>query len=507
MKIDVIFCYIYIINVSLGSGFISLPYLFYKAGTVISAVSFILYCVVSLICALYVIETLGRVKVIDERNLSEGESLPILKGTSNRDVLFLHSQNRKYEVSESGQILFGYWANLIITLMIMGSNTTTVWAYNSLATSILSTNIPVNTTIFQTCNASEFIKILPTQLTCLNLYRICVAGFGITVLFLSVIGLNKQKYLQLILGIFRFIVLTSIIIFSLVKIFLQQIYPHTFNTNSTNSGGNLHNSTITHLQTLLKIDLLYIFYGIPIFLYCLQNHVFLPTAFFTVTNKKVVKNIIIAVFVTLGTLLVTLSICVSLAFSHNNNPNCVLNWIPYTHSNYHISLRIFSYIVILFPVIDLLSVFPLQIIIQANMVFHILTKIDTSQIQTFTHNLLLASIRCVLALLPILLSLFAANLIVITDISGVFSIVLTLCMPVLFQWRSQRLIKLDSVEQPNTLFARTKLLLFSTTAHTPYSGWYSGLFVQMCVGVISVVSLLIAIASIITQFVYNGNSE
>ena len=506
MKIDVIFCYIYIINASLGSGFISIPYLFYKAGTIISAVTFILYCAVSLICAIYIIETLGRVKVIDKKSLSETESLPILNSTSNRDVLFLHSQNRKYEVSESGQILFGWWANLIITLMLFCSIITATWAYCALSGSILSTNIPVDTTTFQTCNASEFIKRLPTQLTCLNLYRVCVAGFGITVLFLSVIGLNKQKYLQLMLGIVRFIVLISIILFSLVKIFLQQIYPQTFDTNSTNSSVNLHNDAFTYLQTLLKIDMLYIFYGIPIILYCLQNHVFLPTALFTVTDKKLVKNITIAVFLTLGMLLVTLGISVSLAFSHSNNPNCVLNWIPYTHDNYHISLRIFSYIVIFFPVVDLLSVFPLQIIIQANMVFLILTRTDTSQIKTFSHNLLLTSIRCGLALLPILLSLFAANLIVITDISGVFSIALTLCMPVLFQWRSQRLVKLDSVEQPNTLFARTKLLLFSTTAHTPYSGWYSGLFVQMCVGVISVVSLLIAIASIILYIMHDGNS-
>ena len=506
MKTEVIFSYIYIINVTLGSGFLSLPYVFYKAGTFVSAVIFMLYCVVSLICALYIIEALGRVKVIDKRSSSERESLPILNSTSNKAVLFLHSQDRKYELSETGQILFGYWANLTITLMLFCSTITSTWMYCALGSSILATNIPVNTTVFQTCNASEFIKRLPTQLTCLNLYRVCVAGFGITVLFLSVIGLNKQKYLQLISGLVRFIVLLSIILFSLVKIFLQQIYPQTFNANSTNPNGNLHNNTVTDLQTLLKIDMVYIFYSIPIFLYCLQNHVMLPSALFTVTNKKVVKNITIAVFITLGMLMLTLSVSVSLAFSHNNNPNCVLNWIPYTHDNYHISIRIFSYIVILFPVFDLLSVFPLLIVIVANAVFHVLTKMDTSQIQTFTHNLLLTSIRCVLALLPILLSLFAANLIVITDTSGVFSIVLTLCLAVLFQWRSQRLIELDPVESPNTLLARTKLLLFSTRAYTPYSGWYSGSFVQICVGVISVVSLLIAIASIVIQILHNGNS-
>ena len=62
------------------------------------------------------------------------------------------------------------------------------------------------------------------------------------------------------------------------------------------------------------------------------------------------------------------------------------------------------------------------------------------------------------------------------------------------------------MESPNTLLARTKLLLFSTRAYTPYSGWYSGSFVQICVGVISVVSLLIAIASIVIQILHNGNS-
>ncbi|KAI6660557.1 hypothetical protein LOD99_14141 [Oopsacas minuta] len=509
MNINIVQGYFYIINYTLGSGFLSLPYIFYKAGTLVTTVSYVFYCVVGCVCALYVVEFLGRVKVIDRRSQSD-ESQPLLNNTESRDDLFLHSQNRKYEISESGQILFCFWANMLVVLIICCECVTTLWAYSALVASTLATNLPIDTNTFLKCSSSQFIKRLPNQYGCLNLYRVAVAGYGIIVLFLSVIGLKKQKYLQLILGIARFIIIASIIVFSFVKIVFDQINPQIMNIHTTNSTNLTH--VHTYSQTILRFNIAYIFYGIPIFLYSLQNNFFLPTALFTVTNKKLLKSLTIVVFMSIGVLVTTLGISVSLAFLHNINPNCVLNWIPYTHESYHISLRIFSYIVIFFPVIELLSCYPLSTILQANLLFQIIMRTDTSQIETFKQQMILVSLRCLIALLPILLSLFVANLIVITDISGIFSISLMLILPVVFQWRSQRLIELMydmsglASLVNKKLFDRIGSFMFTTRAHTPYSGWYSGFCVQISVAVISVITLLIAISSVVLQLANNlGN--
>ena len=285
-------------------------------------------------------------------------------------------------------------------------------------------------------------------------------------------------------------------------------------TTSIPTNNNAMNATsiVTYTDILLKVNILYIFYGIPVFLYTLQNHCFLPTALFTVANKKVLKNLILAVFLTLGISLSILGISISLAFSYKNNPNCVLNWLPYTHPYYHILLRIFAYAVIFFPVIDILSCFPLSTILLANIVFQIIMKLDTSQIHNLRQELILLVIRCVLAVLPILLSLFVANLIIITDISGLFSIALTLITPVIFQWRSQRLVQLipgfsETVSQANSLYARTRLFLFSARGRTPYSGWYSGVCAQITLESISVITLLVCVASVIYQTVKNPNGS
>ena len=506
MNTELVYCYFYIINYTLGSGFLSLPYIFYKAGILITTLTYIFYCVVSLVSALYVLEFLGRVHVLD-KGLETEESQLINADPEKKDELFLHSKDRKYEVSESGQILFGYWANIVITVLFCCFYTTSQWAYCAISAASIATNLPLDTPTFLTCNSSEFITSLPTQHRCLNLYRVSAMGYGIVVVLLSVIDIRKQKYFQLILGIVRFILLFSIIVFSTVKFIVDIINhgaPTSIHINDTSSNGT------TYTNILLDVNILYIFYGIPIYLYSLQNHYFLPTALFTVSNKKVLKKFIIAVYLTLGILLSVLSISISLAFSENSNPSCVLNWLPYTHHSYHILLRIFAYIVIFFPVIDTLSCYSLSTILQANILFQIIMRMDTSQIHNLRQKIFLLVIRCILAVLPLLLSLFVANLIIITDISGLFSIALILITPVIFQWRSQRLIQLipglsGTVSRANSLYARTKLLLFSTRARTPYSGWYSGLCAQITFGSISIITLLVCVASVIYQIVENPN--
>ena len=511
MNTEIVYCYFYIINYTLGSGFLSIPYIFYKAGVFISTLTYLFYCMVTLLSALYIVEFLGRVHIID-KGLESEESQLNNDRSGEKGRLFLHSQSRKYEISESGQILFGYWVNVIITLLFCCFNMTSQWAYSAISASSLATNLPLDTPTFLTCNASEFIMRLPTQPRCLNLYRVSAAGYGIVVLVLSMIGLEKQKHLQLFLGLVRFTVLFSIILFSIVKIILDAVSPETITSVHTKNDTTNVTSAITYTDILLKVNILYVFYGIPIFLYSLQNHCFLPTALFTVSNKKVIKNLIIAIFLTLGISLATLGISISLAFSYKNNPSCVLNWLPYTHKTYHILLRIFAYIVIFFPAIDILSCYPLSTILQANILFQIIMRLDTSQIHTLRQRLILLSLRCIIAVSPLLLSLFVANLIIITDISGLFSIALVMITPVIFQWRSQRLVQLipgfsDTVSQANNLYARAKLLLFSTRARTPYSGWYSGVCAQITLGTISVITLLVCVASVIYQIAKNPDGS
>ncbi|KAI6646156.1 hypothetical protein LOD99_9429 [Oopsacas minuta] len=128
-------------------------------------------------------------------------------------------------------------------------------------------------------------------------------------------------------------------------------------------------------------------------------------------------------------------------------------------------------------------------------------QMDTSQMETDRQNLV--SIRCLVGLVPILLSLFIANLIVITDITRVFLTPLSFMIPVVIQWRSQRLIEImyglsERVSQVNiSIYASIKLLLFTIQHILLRSGWYSGLCVQISVGIISVNSLVIAVAIVI----------
>ena len=503
MGFEVVHSYFYIINYTLGSGFLSLPYIFYRAGVLITTLGFTFFCAFTLICALYVLEILWRVKVVEERSRSqpENETL-IIPQEADKQEMHDQSKPRKYEIPEAGQILWGYWVNVLLTLLVVIANLVSSAAYASISASTLATNIQVNSSNLQVCETSQFIPIIPTHIDCLNFYRLNVGAFGVLVTFLSVLGLDKQKYLQLLMGVFRFLVIASLVLFSIIKIILDRVNPSLLEISNTH---NSSHSTTEYVGILFNVDMLYTFYGIPIFLYSLQNHYFLPTAIAIVKNKKVLKQLIIAVFLTLGITLVTLGVCIALAFSVDNNPNCVLNWLPYTRSQYHISLRIFSYIVIFFPVVDLISCYPLTCIMVSNLLFNIIMRRDTSQINTFAQRIVLLSLRFIVAFLPLILGLFVANLILISDICGLFSIALILMTPVLFQFRSQMLTSKITASLPESAlkkYERVKRMLFSPRSPTPYSGWYSSLLVQISVIIIATLTFVVCTVSVIIQIVY-----
>ena len=80
----------------------------------------------------------------------------------------------------------------------------------------LAVNIPINTTVFAACNSSEFdIGFLPSEISCVNWYRLTVGVMGLIGTVLSCFLGKEQIYVRVILSIIRIIVMCYMMGFSI----------------------------------------------------------------------------------------------------------------------------------------------------------------------------------------------------------------------------------------------------------------------------------------------------
>ena len=87
--------------------------------------------------------------------------------------------------------------------------------------------------------------------------------------------------------------------------------------------------------------------------------------------------------------------------------------VPLTKPGHHVALRALSYIIILFPTLDVISAYPLVTCSMVNNFYQVIMGRDTSQRKHSYDGLILVAMRAVVAILPIVCSLFISNLVYI----------------------------------------------------------------------------------------------
>lgn len=108
----------------------------------------------------------------------------------------------------------------------------------------------------------------------------------------------------------------------------------------------------------------------------------------------------------------------------------------FTRPGNAIALRVLSYFLILFPSLDVVSAYPLQIHVVVNNLYILITGHDTSKKPKFRFDWLLRIfLRFVVALLPILAAFGVANLIYVLKFGGMVSFI-GLFFPFMLQLKS-----------------------------------------------------------------------
>ena len=525
---NIIFGYFYNLNYALGTGFLSLPFTFYYAGIIPSFLALTVLSVCSYIASVWILETMARANAL---NLINADKEEFRTQCSNNRSAYYISETRKFEVTEISEILFGLPGKLFTLTVLSLYCTIAIWSYASVAASAWSINIPVNTSVLSECSQTDFtLKYFPTNQRCFNLYRVCLSVFGILVITLSSLELNEQKYIQASFAVLRFIALTSILIFSTFIIIHNKYnpnHPMPLTLNNTNS-------TVT--QLLSRFDIIKWFVALPIITYALNLTNGIPALTHHIVPKERLKQMYTAVYLTIWFFYATIGVLVSIAFLNLVNENAALDWNYFTQYPYSIIARIFSYFIILFPSLDVISIYPLYVTTLSNNFYLAVMCRDTSQGKfSWKDKMGKLAFRLIFAIIPLIGAAFISNLVTLLQLAGLFVAILQFFIPASCQWQSKRLCgkQIDSIHIVNN---RTPLLrdnsagtnsllrtvspvdngaplqqqqqqkgiilsirdfLFKVEAKTPYSGWYSSNAVIIIVSVVGLTCFCLTIVSIL----------
>ena len=108
-----------------------------------------------------------------------------------------------------------------------------------------------------------------------------------------------------------------------------------------------------------------------------------------------------------------------------------------TYHEHTKAVRVHSYYIILFPSVDVCSVFPLIIHTIVNNIYTVIFGRDTSQVAGWKHRLLLLLMKFISALIPIFLALFVSNLVYVLKYAGLTGFFIAFFFPIVFQLSSQ----------------------------------------------------------------------
>ena len=509
------FCYMYLLNYCIATGFLTYPFIYYYAGIFPSLFLFTCLCVTGCITALWVLEIMGRCRVLNQFRMG-GTAREVLRLNSsdevsewNEDVCAI-SGDRKFEMTDMCKIMFGSVGRFIFIIVFSSYAILTLWAFASVVGASWSINIPVNESVVRKCNETDFAGVpYPPDAPCYNMYRVSVSVFGAIVALLSLLELNEQKYIQATFFLLRLLAISSIVIFSVYLIIHNAMYPESLLPPRQNA---------TDTQILATFDIRWLLVFIPLVVYSQNIHTAIPSITHGVVSKRKLRNAVVASFVTLWCVYSGLGIAVSLALRNAVNENITLTWIYFTESQFNIAVRIISYFITIFPSVDLISGYPLVATTLSNNLYSVLMCRDTSEVVPGLRNRFVKLIfRLCIALIPIIGALFISNLVSVLRLAGLFAFISQFAVPIACQYQSKRLCnKLQNSfnnsetvivnnsplhkGRVNRLLVRTKQFLFNTEAKTPYSGWYSCNLVVIVIGLVALVCTALSIGSSISFY-------
>lgn len=250
---------------------------------------------------------------------------------------------RKFEPSELCEIFFGRWCKYVYMVILVIFTFLCLPGYATLAGSAWAVNLPLNLSDLKECSEQDFSgHILPVVMTCRYNYWFCLMLFAIIVVPLSLIEPKNQMAVQVVFGLFRFVLLGGMIGYCFVQLVLGHSHQSCTsdsngdlgNTSDVDSGGSAilsNGSTTSAIDIVLRLDYQGWLESIPIFVFSILLHQAIPTLTHPVRQKKYLRGYFNTVFATVGLIYLSIGILASLWFNSCVNETVTLNWVSATY--------------------------------------------------------------------------------------------------------------------------------------------------------------------------------
>lgn len=239
---------------------------------------------------------------------------------------------RKFEPTELCRIFLGSHGQYSYAVVVMVNNILICWACATVAASSLASNISYNFGSLERCRDSEFHHRAMPGDGCRDSYYFSLFLYSVAVIPLCLLELSEQKYIQLLLGILRFIVIGSMAMYTTVKIFGDDDYPRNFPVNCNGTDDCDPNDILGDYDYWHEISRFGVkgwVTAIPVLCYAQFMHAGIPKLTHPVKEKQYLKSFMIAVFISSNMLFLMVGVTVALWFKKDTEETCTLNFVSY----------------------------------------------------------------------------------------------------------------------------------------------------------------------------------
>lgn len=276
------------------------------------------------------------------------------------DEQYLVSSSRTFEVTDLFGTFLGTRARTIYVSILSGYMYGALWAYSTVFAASFSANVPV---FFlnngNTCNIEEE----GTQ--CLGPFFVWLAVFALLSIPLSCLELKEQVYVQVTMFIARLLVVLLMTGTALGGYACDGIV---FADMSKDHKPDTPLFTFSGLATVM-----------PVSIYAFIFHHSVPILSQPVKDKRSLPKVFRYAFIIVGTAYASLGLILAIWFGSHVDGQCNLNWrqyvgcvaphsdgSPVTLNDRTTGAMVVSFVILIFPALDVLSAYPLNAITLGN---------------------------------------------------------------------------------------------------------------------------------------------
>lgn len=516
---NTITCYAFTINYILGIGLLNLPYAIYNSGIILGTIILAIISFITLITVMWIVDVLyvanylidigyfkcnynsnnNNISLINTHNNNKYNTFSCNYHNNNNNYTHNRTHNNvkishinvqsqsttNYELKHQIEIVTlvdkfynrhcrNLYQLMLVFLMLTGLISYSIVFVNSLMDQI---------TLFN----CDLIHNTEISYECIKSYRLLCFIFACIVVPLSCLDLTEQITIQVMLTIARFITVGIMLFGSIIAMYTD------VNDSVVRNIDNIQAPYIQWIDN--KINGLGLIFSCAIFSQLFQHSV--PGLIQSLNNKTNIRYIFTSTLLTTFVLYTLLGCICASYFGQYIHSAINLNFNQFTwgynnNNNNHIPLYliIINYIVVLFPAIDIISVYPLVTTTLANSIY---AAISDNIINTYnSHYIIIYITRIIASLPPIIISYYIRDLRKTVLISGLFSIIVALFIPAMLQLASQNIllhVYKQQQQQSNNVNNNTRILYKS-----PYNWHFNHRFycyLVLIVGTLALLSVII----------------